>query len=64
MLVYPVGLILIAWTLASGDFDLGSLAIALGLWWITAGIALRLGVTPIDFFRRLGTRGRMDRLED
>jgi hypothetical protein len=37
---------------------------ALGGWWITAGIGIRLGTTPRDFLGWLGTVLGFDRTKD
>ncbi len=63
-LVYLVGLILVLGTIISGFSDVDehlwnwadpllSLLRALIVWWVTAGIGIRLGVFPIEFFRNV-----------
>lgn len=55
LLTYSVGTLLAVYSLITGFTKdspqewLVGLGLALALWWITAGIALRLGVAPSEF---------------
>lgn len=42
------------WSLDGLWLILMNIAVGIVMWWIVAGIGIRLGVFPIDFFRSIG----------
>ena len=68
-LSYYVGLVLLVYSLLESSRDsFGALLLApifvIPIWWIAAGIGIRLGVYPSDFFRTIATAAGFLELED
>ena len=61
IVIYALGLVLAFATAVNGLTDespvewIVGLAMAAAIWWIAAGVAIRIGLLPRDFFTWLGS---------